>query len=262
MRISRQGHLRAFTLVEVLIAIGLLGMVVAAIYSSWAAILRASKIAQEASAAAQRERISMQLMEDALNGARMFTANGQWYWFAAENGEDASISFVARLPKSFLGSDKFGIFDVRRVSFSLEPGRDLQKQLVLRQAPLLMEFDQDERENPLVLAHYVKGLRFDFWDAKNGEWLDEWNNTNQIPQIVMVSLTLGQANSYATDSRFQRQMVCIVNMPSVAVAAAWQTPGPPAGFRGPGAGPPSNLPGGTGQNQPNQPPQFNPRIGR
>ena len=39
--------LRAFTLVEILISIGILGLVLVAIYSSWTAILRASKVGLE-----------------------------------------------------------------------------------------------------------------------------------------------------------------------------------------------------------------------
>jgi prepilin-type N-terminal cleavage/methylation domain-containing protein len=48
----------AFTLVEILIALGILSMVLAAIYSSWTAILRASKVGLEAAAAVQRARIA------------------------------------------------------------------------------------------------------------------------------------------------------------------------------------------------------------
>lgn len=236
----------AFTLVEVLIAVGLLGLVVAAIYSSWMAILRASKTAQDASAAAQRERMAIQVMEDALNATCMFAANGRWYAFVAENGDDAWLSFVAHLPKSFPRAGKFGDLDVRRVTFALEPGPDSQKQLVLRQNPLLMEMDQDEEDAPLVLARYVKELRFEFWDAKEGDWIDEWNDTNQIPKIVMISLIVGRSESYTARPEFQRQLVRFVNLPSGGMQGAWQAPSapPPPGRIGnvPSAVPPNPRP--------------------
>jgi len=251
----------AFTLVEVLIAIGLLGVVVAAIYSSWTAILRASKAAQDASAAAQRERMAIQVMEDALNATCMFAANGRWYAFVAENGAEATLSFVAHLPKSFPRAGKFGDLDVRRVTFSLEPGPDYQKHLVLRQNPLLMEVDRDEEEAPLVLARYVKELRLEFWDAKQNDWVDEWNDTNQIPKIVMISLIVGRAGAYAARPEFQRQMVRFVNLPSGGMQGTWQAPAvPPPG--GPGSG--TNLPPrfpqlGPGQNRPGiRPNQLSP----
>jgi prepilin-type N-terminal cleavage/methylation domain-containing protein len=259
MKRFRQRRASAFTLVEVLIAIGLLGIVVAAIYSSWTAILRASKAAQNASAAAQRERMAVQVIEDALNGTCMFAANGRWYAFVAENGEDAVLSFVAHLPKSFPRSGKFGDLDVRRVTFTLEPGSDFQKQLVLRQNPLLMEVDKDEEAKPLVLARYVKELQFSFWDARQGDWVDEWNNTNQIPKIVMISLIVNQAGSYGAGRESQQQMVRIVNLPAGGLQGAWQVPNlPPPGSTGPGGNPPPTGPGG---NQPGQQPIPRPSFG-
>src|SRR5205814_2813945 len=47
---------RGFTLVEILVAIGILALVLAAIFSSWTAILRASKTGLDAAAAVQRSR--------------------------------------------------------------------------------------------------------------------------------------------------------------------------------------------------------------
>jgi prepilin-type N-terminal cleavage/methylation domain-containing protein len=246
--VKTASHLKspAFTLVEVLIAIGLLGMVVAAIYSSWLAILRASRTAQTASAAAQRERMAIQVMEDALNATCMFAANGRWYAFVAENRDDALLSFVAHLPKSFPRAGRFGDLDVRRVTFTLEPGPDSQKQLVLRQSPLLMDVDEDEQNNPLVLARYVKELKFEFWDAKQNDWVDEWNDTNQIPKVVMVSLTVGQPRTYSASTEYQRQLVRFVNLPSGGMQGAWQAPSVPPGS-GPGTNlPPTRLPFGSG----------------
>ena len=50
---------RAFTLVEILLSIGILGMIMVAIYASWNAILRGSKAGLEAAADAQRGRIAI-----------------------------------------------------------------------------------------------------------------------------------------------------------------------------------------------------------
>src|SRR5260370_33784614 len=55
---SRGTTVAAFTLVEILIALGIFSIVLAAIYSSWTAILRASKAGLEAAAAVQRARIA------------------------------------------------------------------------------------------------------------------------------------------------------------------------------------------------------------
>src|SRR5262245_64152719 len=91
----------AFTMVEILIAIGILGLVIAAIYSSWTAILRASKVGMEAAVAAQRARIAVRTIEDSLASAECFQQSQKYYGFVDENGNETTLSFVARLVKYF-----------------------------------------------------------------------------------------------------------------------------------------------------------------
>ncbi len=227
----------AFTLIEILIAITLFSLIVAAIYSSWTAILRASKVGLEVAAAVQRSRIAIRTLEDSLSSAQSFAQAQHYYSFVAENGSDASLSFVARLSKSFPRSGKFGDLDVRRVSFSIEPGRDSPRQLVLRQSSLLTELDADEKEHPLVLAKNVKALEMQFWDTRRNEWVDEWNQTNQLPKLVMVTLRLQETQNSAQS---WTEVTRIVSLPSVAVQPVWQT-----GLPVPGQPRNPNLPGGS-----------------
>lgn len=227
------------TLIEILIAIGILMLVVAAIYSTWTSILKATRVGLDAAAAAQRERLSMEVMEQALAYTQMYVANGKRYWFQAENGDDARISFVSRLPKAFPRGGKFGEFDLRRVEFALRPGDQAGKELILRQAPLLMEYDEDEMEHPLVLARNVKSLKFEFFDQQKNEWLDEWANTNKVPQIVMVNLKLSASKTYSTSQEEAREVTRIITVHGVGVPLL---PGRP-GAGGPGQ---PGLPGQPG----------------
>ena len=224
-----------------MIAIGLLSLVIAAIYSSWTAILRASKVGLDAAAAAQRSRIAVRVLEDSLGSAVSFARNQQYYAFLAENGNGASLSFVARLAKSFPRGGKFGDFDVRRVTFAVEDSQDGGRQLVLRQNFLLMDMDADEKDHPLVLAKNVRGFELGFWDPKQGEWADDWTETNQLPKLVKITLTL--ANNVQS-LKAQEEIVRIVSLPAVMVQPGWQTPMTP---RGPGGIPQPGQPGAPGQ---------------
>ncbi|HPC60682.1 MAG TPA: type II secretion system protein [Verrucomicrobiota bacterium] len=246
--------LRAFTLVEILISIGILGLVLVAIYSSWTAILRASKVGLDAAAAVQRARIAMHTIEDALLCIQSFAANQPYYGFYAEKGREATLSFVARLPQSFPRSGKFGELDVRRVTFSLEPGEGYSEQLVLRQAPLLTEWDVDEKEHPLVLAKHVREFSLEFWDSRKNDWVDEWKETqtNMIPRLVRISMRIADK----PNARPEQDTVVarVVSIPSVSVLPAWQAPiarpgvpGAPGapGVPGPGGVPPGGVPPGS-----------------
>ncbi len=216
---SASSRCRAFTLVEILIAIGILSLVLAAIFSSWTAILRASKVGLDAAASVQRSRIVVRVLEDSLTSVRCFVRNQKFYGFVAENGDDATLSFVARLSKSFPRSGKFGDLDVRRLTFSVEPSSNGGRQLVLRQSPLLMDFDVDEKNHPLVLAKNVKEFQMGFWDDRRQDWVDEWTQTNQLPKLVIVTLKLADN---ANAAKAQEEITRIVSLPAKAVA--WGVP--------------------------------------
>lgn len=211
---------KAFSLLELMLALAIFAMVLTAIYASWSGILRASKIGSEAAADIQRSRIAMQTIEDALSCAQSYQADIQHYSFLGENGREASLSFVARLPDEFPRSGKFGDFDVRRVTFALQPGPDSVAELVLRQNPILRSMDEDEMEHPLVLARNVKDFVLQFWDPTANDWTDEWTQTNQLPRMVQVALSFNGADSTKPLSTVIRT----VSLPSVMVQAAWQRP--------------------------------------
>jgi type II secretion system protein J len=211
----------AFTLIEIMIAISIFALVLAAIYSSWTAILRATKVARDAAASVQRARISIRIIEDSLGSTESFVKNADYYSFVGENGSEASLSFVARLAKSFPRSGKFGDLDVRRLTFSLEKAPDNTRQLVLRQNPVLMDVDVDEKEHPLVLAKYVQDFQLQFWDTRLNDWTDEWTQTNQIPKLVMVTLKFSD-NAYST--QVHEEVTRIVSIPAMAVQPGWQMP--------------------------------------
>jgi type II secretion system protein J len=189
MTVFRKPRRAGFTLVEILIAIGIFSLVVAAIYACWSAVLRSSKVGLDAAARAQRSRMAMQSVEEALTYARMYAANADLYWFEGNSGSDALLSFVAKLPRSFPRGGKFGDLTLRRVEFSLREGDDYMRELVLRQRPILMEYDVDEENYPLVLARDVDEMIIEFWDPQTEDWIDAWTETNLIPPMVRVSLT-------------------------------------------------------------------------
>jgi len=228
-----------------MIAIGIFSMVLAAIYSSWTAILRSSKTGLEAAASAQRARITIRVLEDSLGSAQSFAANLPYYYFLAENGSEATLSFVARLSKSFPRGGKFGDLDLRRVTFAVEPAPDGGHQLVLRQNPLVMELDTDEKEHPIVLAKNVKGFEMKFWATEKNpaEWVDEWREqkTNQLPKLVMITLKLADSPH---STRITEDITRIISIPSMTVQPVWQV------MRSPGG--PNNP------NQPLQPPLQQP----
>lgn len=226
-------HSRAFTLLEIMVALALFSIIVLAIYSTWNSILKGKKVAENAAASAQRMRITMRTLKDSLLCTCMFNANSTYYWFSGEaSGDFASLSFAARLPESFPRSGSFGDRGVvRRLTYTVESGPGSEKQLVLRQNPLLRDPpDKDEMDNPLVLARNVKQFLVEYIDPQSGDWIPEWTYTNQLPREVRVTVALGGRDQFSNQAG--EALVETIALPALAVPLLVQMP------RGPGGGPP------------------------
>ena len=213
---------RGFTLVEIMIAFTIFGMLVGAIYSTWTLILRSKQVGNETAARVQRQRIAVRTLEDSLTCIQSFQASLAYYSFVVQNGDQPTLSFVARVPEVFPRNGRFGDFNLRRLTFTLEPGPDSEKDLMLRQTPLLMDMDSDEQSTPLVLARDVSAFTVECWNTNTLEWVDEWTETNSIPPLLRVGLVLGGS----TDSHSEASALIItriIAVPSMMLPSVLQT---------------------------------------
>ena len=225
--------LRAFTIIELITALVIFSLVVAAIFETYMTVTNGAVAANRAAAAAQRSRVALRTLEEALGAARSFTGDYEYYTFDADNGTEPYLSFVTCLSPSFPRSGRFGEFNVRRVTFTVEPGPNWGKRLVLRQNPMLMDMDEDEQSYPVVLANDVREFQMEFWDKKQTEWLDEWTETNQLPQMIKFTVQFGGGDPQSPP---QEEITRIVALPSIAVPPQWQGPAAMGGSTVPGSG--------------------------
>lgn len=232
-----------------MIAIAIFGMIVATIYSVWSLILRSSTLGRDVAAQIQRERITVRTIEDSLTCVQSFQASMKYYSFIVQNGNQPMLSFAARLPAMFPRDGRFGDFNLRRLTFTVEPGADGESDLVLRQNPILMPVDPDEQAYPLVLARNVKDFAVECWDTNQMQWVDEWDDTNSIPPMVLVSLTMG-GNSTGAGGGQGLTFTRVIALPSMTMPAYVQAA--PGGGPGGLGGINFQTPGGGGQ----PPPQF------
>jgi prepilin-type N-terminal cleavage/methylation domain-containing protein len=248
-RVTR--HASAFTLIEIMVAMAIFSVVIVAIYSTWTLILRASQVGQRTAAQAQRQRIALRTIEDSLACIQSFQASLKYYSFIVQNGDQPVLSFTARLPEVFPRNGRFGGFNLRRLIFSVERGPGAETDLVLRQTPVLMDMDPDERQTPLVLARDVKKFTVECWNPRMADWVDEWNTTNSIPAMLRISFTLG-GNAGAGNAAPELPVTRVIAIPSVMLPSGLQAGGGGGGASGiyPSRPPPSvpvpGLQGGGG----------------
>lgn len=221
---------RGFTLIEIMVAIMVFSMVVAAIYATLMLILRASQIGRTAAERAQRERVTMRTIENSLMCVQSFQASQKYYAFIAEGGDAPLLSFASRVPGGFPRDSKFAGFNLRRLTYTLEPGETGGKNLVLRQTPILMDMDDTEQKYPLILARNVKLFSVECWDTNQMDWVQEWDYTNSIPPLIRVGLVMGRDGGGNSDLSEDSDLNIwrVFAMPSAMMPQAAQMGGGPA----------------------------------
>lgn len=214
MKVNR-AH-KGFTLIEVMLSVTLFSLIMISVIACWKAVVNGKIIAESAAAAAQRARIGIKAVEQALTCAELSTAPGNLQFYSFENdtsGKFASLTVSARLPGEFPGSGLFGDNVMRRVSFDVEPGAGGTNNLVMNQWPLLAALDKDNTPYPIVLARDVNIFMLEFWSTQEDDWVVSFEKTNEFPPMVRITLGVGHSAEHS-DAPYDL-IVRTVSIPSV-----------------------------------------------
>jgi prepilin-type N-terminal cleavage/methylation domain-containing protein len=219
VRTSSRSGARAFTMLELMISIFIFSLIMLSVLSCWKVIVSGTIIAKNAAAAAQRARIGIKSVEEALECAEISAAppNIQFYAFLNDTSEKfASLSLAARLPAAFPGSSLFGDNVIRRVTFSVQADKDNngQNNLVMEQSPLLEALDGANTPYPITLARDVNIFMLEFWSTNDNDWVVSFDLTNRFPPMIRVTLGCGHSAEHP-DVPYE-VIVRTVAMPAVA----------------------------------------------
>lgn len=179
---------RGFTLIEVLLAVGLLAIIMGMAYSGFHASVRASNSGEEIIEQTNRLRVVQQFMRGQLLQALSLiieeTDDGEQVRF---QGEGDHVRFVSPMP----GYLSYGGPYVQE--FALERGRNGQE-LVYYYAMLngYEPGDLHELTDGHVLLENLRGGEFIFLDLdeETGDpfWVDWWEETERLPLAVGIML--------------------------------------------------------------------------
>lgn len=208
----------AFTLLEVMVALFVFMIVLASLFATWTIVLRSNAAALRMATDAQRARMAIRTVEDAIVSAEMVTGpNSRYYHFnLAAEGDFSSISFVGHLSESFPGSGYFGGERVRRVTFSVD-----KNQLLMSQISMLAPPDSDDGSYPLELAKDVQAFFIEVWDPRLSKWTQEWaaEKTNSLPRMIRVTLEVGEINK----QKLTGQVVSrVISLPGAGIGVGLQ----------------------------------------
>jgi len=218
---------RGFTLLEIMVATAILGIILTTVYGVLSRALYAKNHAEERADLYAAGRETVLKMADELEGALPPTA-GHNIGFIGVTGNDRvptdAVQFdlvIRRLFSSSQGRGGRGL-----VSYSLDPLKDtpnlyaLRRQEQLLTDPALDNGNSDDTATegedapapPAVSAAYlidqVAGLRLRYLDPQTGQWTDSWDTTvvragqqgpASLPGAVEITLFLADAQGGVHD---------------------------------------------------------------
>jgi prepilin-type N-terminal cleavage/methylation domain-containing protein len=190
------GNTRAgFTLLEVLLAVAILGIVITAVYSTWSAALNGWRRGSDVSEVFQRQRIVMDALKELTQSAVFFSASPELYTILGTKnpGLGASVTFVTA-SEAFLPPSEAMDAGMRRVTISLEQDQYRRTYLAIVNQPALSPEDQSSEPPPQahVISMDVSGFYIRYRDPRSGDWDETWEETAVPPSAIEFTVVFGQ----------------------------------------------------------------------
>ncbi len=181
-RISQSG----FTLLELLVAMSLLGLIFAALAGSLRFGTEAWRVGSERLAGSE----DLQLVHRTLRRQLASVLNAPGMVEAARKsgsfkGQPDRVSFVGTAPARSMGP---GLF---RLTLGLKPDGQFQALSLIWQR-IVFGTAEGDRENAEPLLRGVRNIRFSYFGNPDsiGEprWVDDWQNTTALPRLVRIEI--------------------------------------------------------------------------
>jgi len=197
-----------FTLIELLLALMIFAMVMAMAGGAFWSIMRAWNRGGELLERLHYGEYAMEQLATALRGAAWFPSKPEAFGFrldsAGGTGLDAEneITWVTG-GTSFLPPDSPLRDGLHRLSVTVE-GHGEGRGLVVKAWPhLALETESKDVESVRVAAG-VRGLACEWYDFEGETWSQEWEETNSLPKLVRVTMTMRPREGEREGLKLQR----------------------------------------------------------
>jgi len=187
-------HRQAFTLLEVLLAVSILGIMSLMIFGSFRSLVESTTQAEQAlDRLHQGEEVLDQLVRS-LRSAAWFDSQPTLYAFQHEKGTgdppDDMASWVSST-MAFLPPNYPTREGLNRIFLGIEE-IDGETGLAVSAYPYMLSPDDEEVEEvePWLISPRIKGFSLRYYDLTEEDWVDEWERDNQLPTTVEVTLYL------------------------------------------------------------------------
>ncbi|MGC4097147.1 MAG: type II secretion system protein GspJ [Nitrospira sp.] len=177
-------HQAGFTLVEILIAVALLGMIGAMVFGSLVMTMKAVEAGRDHAAKEQAIRRILRLMNDEISLSKR---NTQYPWVGTNGTQDGQpadiLAFLAMSQTLNTSTSKES--ESVRVVYTRE--RDRLIRFVRRNLYTLT--DTQESVEQMELADRVQAFNIRYYDDQNRIWMDEWPSVQKMPKALLIEVT-------------------------------------------------------------------------
>lgn len=199
MRAARR---RGFTLIELLVALAIFSLVAAMAAGTFWGVLKAWNRGGELLEQLHYGEFAMEQLVTALRGAAWFPSKPEAFGFWLERDKASWVTSGT----AFLPPDSPLVNGLHRLSVTVD-SQNGERGLVVRAWPHLAE-DMDERDaEPWLVCPGVKEFECEWYDFETKDWSSDWEETNSLPKLVRVTLTMERRKDFDEDLELQRLVV-------------------------------------------------------
>ncbi len=207
---------RAFTLLEVVLAVALFGLLMAGVASIWVVCWKATEQIARGGHAESQEALVLKRLGEAIQASIYHSRPSAFYlWKGTDDREGAeesdNISFVTALaPDVAESSVEFA--PPERIMLSVQQDDQGRRQLVMQAGPFTMETDDWQRTT--VLVEDIGAFHVRFWSDANKEWVDGWTDEGHAPAAVQLAISR-KGETIRSDLQFWEGSSTVRVLPSI-----------------------------------------------
>lgn len=175
-----------FTLVEVLVAVTLLGTIAAMVFASLLSTTQTVESGREHTTREQTIRKILRLMAEEIALSKRTLA---YPWVGMNGTQDGqpsdTLAFLAMNQELITATSTVKEGDTVRVVYTRE--RDRLIRFVRKNLYTLT--DTNESLDQMELADQVQAFNVRYYDEQSRVWLDDWPNATKLPKAVLLEIT-------------------------------------------------------------------------
>ncbi len=184
--ITNHNNRQAFTLLEIMLAVTILGLVMASVYGSWTAALSGWRRTSEVSDTFQRQRVVMDMLSELTRSAVFFGSNPELYQVIGthDTSHGDSVSFVTA-SDALLPPGEALLAGMRRVTIGLDRAAQGGVALTLANSAALGDTGDTQSAPPShVISAEVVGFGVRYRDSRDGQWKESWEDAIVVPMAM------------------------------------------------------------------------------